>query len=355
MKEPLVSVIMPAYNAQKWIAESIRSFLGQTWPRKELIVVDDGSTDQTVEVARQFQSKNVVVIRTENQGAAAARNTAYKISQGDYLQWLDADDLLAPDKIERQLAALRERDSKRLLLSSAWGHFYYRTRYARFAPNVLWQDLSPVEFLLGKMRYNLHMQGSNWLTSRELIEAAGLWDTRLHVDDDGEYYCRILLASEGIRFVPESKVFYRMTQWRRMTHIGASDKKKDAMLLSMKLHVKSLRSLEESERVREACLAYLQNWYDNFYPERPDLVVQLRSLAAELGGRLEAPRLRWKYRWIKPLLGWKAGKWSQTVLPEIKGACIRRWDKAMYDRETAATPAPDAGDGGSQEALTEAR
>jgi hypothetical protein len=98
----------------------------------------------------------------------------------------------------------------------------------------------------------------------------------------------------------------------------------------MKLHVGYLRSLEESERVRRACLSYLQNWYDHFYPERADLVAELQELAAQLNGRLEEPRLRWKYAWMRPLFGWKAAKWAQTTLPQLKASCIRHIDKAMY-------------------------
>ena len=75
------------------------------------------------------------------------------------------------------------------------GLFNYRTKRARFVPTSLWQDLSPVEWLLRKMGENLHMQTATWLTSRELTEAAGPWDTRLLSDDDGEYFCRVLLAS----------------------------------------------------------------------------------------------------------------------------------------------------------------
>src|SRR6516225_12133852 len=97
--KPLVSILIPAYNAQEWIADTIISALGQTWSRKEIIVVDDGSTDQTLAIARQFASKDVVVVTQRNQGASAARNHALSLSQGDYIQWLDADDLLSTDKI----------------------------------------------------------------------------------------------------------------------------------------------------------------------------------------------------------------------------------------------------------------
>jgi glycosyltransferase involved in cell wall biosynthesis len=332
--QPLVSILIPAYNAEAWIAETIQSAIGQTWRRKEIIVVDDGSSDRTAAVARQFASKSVKVVTKENQGAAATRNHAFQLSQGDYIQWLDADDLLAPGKIERQLLAIREVDNRRILPSSQWAIFNYRTRCARFIPTSLWKDLSPVEWLLRKMDGNLYMQTATWLTSRELAEAAGPWDTRLFVDDDGEYFCRVLLASDGTLFVPEARVFYRITSSNRLSYMGTSDKKKDAMLISMRLHIRYLRSLEESERVRKACLTYMQNWLHNFYPERPDIVAELQALATELHGSLETPRLRWKYAWMKPIFGWRAAKWAHIGLPQLKASLVRHWDKAMYRLET---------------------
>jgi glycosyltransferase involved in cell wall biosynthesis len=342
--KPLVSILIPAYNAEDWIAYSLQSAIAQTWQRKEIIVVDDGSRDRTAEVARRFASKEVSVVSTANHGLSGAINHAYRLSQGDYIQELDADDLLAPDKIEKQLAAQPEVDSRRILLSSPWAHFYYRPRHARFLPNSLWHDLSPVEWLLRKMSENTHMQNATWLVSRELAEAAGPWDTRLHYDQDGEYFARVLLASEGTRFVREARIFYRVSGTNSVSYIGNSDKKKDSLLLSIKLHIQYLRSLEDSERVRKACLAYLQTKCIDFYPERPDLVAELQSLAAQLHGRVEVPRLRWKYAWMKPVFGWQAAKSAQNALPELRSSLARHWDRAMYKLESreaslATTPA----------------
>src|SRR5882762_11780976 len=112
----LVSILIPAYNAQEWIADTIRSALGQTWPRKEIIVVDDGSSDQTVAIARQFASKTVSVVSQKNQGASASRNKALGLYQGDYIQWLDADDLLSRDKVAKQMEAAEKAENKRTLL-----------------------------------------------------------------------------------------------------------------------------------------------------------------------------------------------------------------------------------------------
>src|SRR5215468_689063 len=80
---PLVSILIPAFNAEDWIADTIKSAIGQTWRRKEIIIVDDGSTDQTVPIAQRFASKDLRVVTQPNQGASAARNTAFGLCQGD--------------------------------------------------------------------------------------------------------------------------------------------------------------------------------------------------------------------------------------------------------------------------------
>jgi glycosyltransferase involved in cell wall biosynthesis len=327
--KPLVSILIPAYNAEEWLADTIRSAIRQTWPHKEIIVVDDGSTDRTLDIARTFASHGVIVVSQKNQGAAAARNTAFMSSHGDFIQWLDADDLLAADKISRQVEALNG-CSKRTLLSSEWGRFIYRYQRAEFIPTPLWSDSTPTEWLLRKMGQNLHMQTGTWLVSRELTEAAGPWDTKLLGDDDGEYFCRVLLKSDGVRFVPGSRVFYRIAGAGSLSYIGLSNKKMDAQFRSMQLHIGYLRSLEDSERVRAACVAYLQTWMVEFYPERLDIVAQARQLAEDLGGRLDVPRLKWKYSWIAALFGRGLARRAQVYLPQLKWSLVRRWDKAMF-------------------------
>src|SRR5207248_8713341 len=130
-----------------------------------------------------------------NQGASAARNHAFQLCKGDYIQWLDADDLLAPDKVERQMAVGQKCKDKRSLISGAWGEFLWRPSQANFTPTLLWEDLTPAEWLIRKLANNLHMQPATWLVSRELTEEAGPWNRLMLVDDDGEYFCRVLLAS----------------------------------------------------------------------------------------------------------------------------------------------------------------
>jgi hypothetical protein len=198
------------------------------------------------------------------------------------------------------------------------------------------------------------MQTATWLVSRELTEAAGPWDARLLNNDDAEYFCRILLASSGVRFVPDAKVFYRITDSRRLSYIGRSNKKIEAHLLGMQLQIGYLRSLEDSERVRAACLNHLQTWFIQFYPERIALVKQLEQLAATLGGRLTVPRLSWKYIWIQKLFGWTVTKRTRQYYNQGKSFVMRSWDQALFyverrsgfwdgEKETGSQPRPSAG------------
>lgn len=271
------------------------------------------------------------VVTQENQGAAAARNKAFSLAQGEYIQWLDADDLLARDKISRQMQTLKDCQNKRTLCSASWAHFYYRTDKARFRPSPLWSDLSPVEWLLRKMEYKCHMSDATWLVSRELTKAAGPWDTRLSMDDDGEYFCRVLRESDGVRFVPDAKVYYRNVGLNRYSqYVAQSDKKLESQFLSIQLQIQCLQSLEESERSRAACVRYLQNYMVDFCPERPDIVEQMDRMADSLGGRLEAPRASWKYYWIQKIFGWRTAKRALILVPVLKSTVIRHYDGIMY-------------------------
>jgi glycosyltransferase involved in cell wall biosynthesis len=328
--KPLVSILIPAFNAEEFLVETLRSAIAQTWERKEIIVVDDGSTDRTLAISRQFEMQGVRVVTQKNQGAAATRNMAFSLCQGDYIQWLDADDLLAPNKIAEQIEILGDRGSKRTLLSGPWAYFLYRYDRARFVPTPLWCDLPPVEWLLRKMGQNLHMQTATWLVSRELTEAAGPWNTQLLGDDDGEYFCRVLLASDGVKFAPEAKVYYRLSGSSSLSYIGRSERKMEAQWHSMELHIQYLRSLEDSERTKAACVQYLQNWLIFFYPDMVAIVHRAQNAAHGLGGELKAPDLRWKYSWIKAIFGWGLARQSQVWLQSARLSMLRSWDKALF-------------------------
>src|SRR5690625_145630 len=113
MKQPLISVITPAYNAERFIGETIESVLQQTYKNWEMIIVDDCSTDATVEIVQQYveQDERVRLIQLkENSGSAIARNTAMDHARGDFFAFLDSDDLWYPEKLDKQLTFMLEKD-----------------------------------------------------------------------------------------------------------------------------------------------------------------------------------------------------------------------------------------------------
>jgi glycosyltransferase involved in cell wall biosynthesis len=328
--KPLVSILIPAYNAARWAAEAVESAIAQTWARREVIVVDDGSTDGTLAILKRYSSEAVKIVSQENQGAAAARNRLLALSQGDYIQWLDADDILAADKISRQMEIAAQFPSKHTLISGAWGSFYYRTSAATFNPTPLWHDLSPVEWLVKAWEHNAHMQTATWLVSRTLTESAGPWDVRLLSNDDGEYFCRVIRASDGIKFVREAEVFYRVTAASRLSDIGQSSAKLEAFLLGLQLQMQHMLCVDDSERTRAASLQKLQMALLHFYPERPDLVKQVKEMATSLGGKMKVPEIGWKYAWIRKAFGWNAAKKFRIWYRSRKSSIIQAWDGLLF-------------------------
>lgn len=312
----LVSILIPAFNAQKHIAATINSALLQDWPDTEIIVVDDGSTDNTFPIAKEFESKRLKLVAQGNKGASAARNTALRHAQGDFIQWLDADDLLAPHKIARQMTLYRE-GGERDLISGAFGTFHVQPKRATFQRTSLWQDLTPVDFLVHICNENVWMSPAVWLVSRRVTEQAGPWDERLSLDDDGEYFSRVVAASARVRFCATAKIYYRQ-HFSGSVSRDVSYRACESLLLSLQLRLRELRKLEDSERTRSAGINLLQTWLEYFYPEKPELLSQAYDLAAELGGKLATPRLGWKYAPVRAMFGWPAAKRVRRIVANVK-------------------------------------
>ena len=325
----LVSILIPACNAEKWIADTIRSAVSQDWQRKEVIIVDDGSTDGTLSVARSFESKFVKVVTQENRGASAARNRALSFAQGTYIQFLDADDLLAPDKISQQLKQKDHGPDSLTLLSAAWGRFLSCPGRAKFKPDSLWQDLDPIEWILRKFIDNKFMMNAAWLVSRKLAEVAGPWDERLSMDDDGEYVCRLVARSQAVKFVSEAKCYYRVgnqgsQSWMR------SDKALNSLFLSICLSTEHLRSLEDSDRTRIACLKYLNDNFELFYPESPQLINNAYDLARNLGGELALPVERFRFAILQNIFGRKNAKKGRQTYNQSKIFVLKIWERLLH-------------------------
>ena len=326
---PLVSILIPAYNSEKWIKSTIQSALNQTYENKEIIIVDDGSNDNTLSIAKQFESNCLKVISQNNQGASAARNKALSFSQGDFIQWLDSEDLIETDKIEKQLAAFGYNPPQKTLLASPVGFFYHRPSKAKFIPNALWQDLRSIDWLITKFNDpKAHIYIHAWLVSRKLTELAGGWDERLSLNDDGEYFCRIVAASNFVKFIDDVKCYYRIGNFSSISNRNSETALKSE-ILSINLCVDHLLKLENSKVTRKASISYLQNLVSRISSEMSYLVKDTKIRIIELGGSIPPPSESWKFILIKKILGLRIANLIKKWLWDIERLVRKEWDKFL--------------------------
>ncbi len=304
--KPLVSVLVTAYNAAPWLAETLDSVIQQTWEKIELIVVDDGSKDNTLAIAKPYESSNVKVIHQENRGASAARNCALSLAQGDFIQYLDADDLLAPDKIERQVKFWQEGHPD-ALISGAWGRFYEHPSQASITAQPLWRDLSPVDWLLCAWQGRWMVHPAAWLVSRPLSEQAGLWDETLSLNDDGEYFCRVILTSHEVRFCQDAISYYRSGLTGSLSG-HKTDTAWHSAFAAAEQCTRYLLARENSPRTRQVAANLLQRLIYEVYPDVPDLRHQASLQVQKLGGATERPTGGPFYQGMMAIVGWERAK-----------------------------------------------
>lgn len=327
--QKLVSIIIPAYNSENSIAQTIKSAEAQSWLNKEIIVIDDGSTDNTLRIAKTFESGILTVIHTDNRGVSTARNIGLQAAQGEYIQWLDADDILDGLKIEHQVRVLQEVGNAHIAIGP-FGSFYFRTEKALFRETRMWQDLSPLECLIARFEDNAWMQIATWLTSRNLVDKVGYWDERLCLDEDGEYFCRIVSRSEGVKYVPNAKAFYRRGNPGALS-MNRSDRAMNSLLLSMNLGFKYLRSIEDNERTRRACLNFLGERMFEYYPDNPEMLKNVQNLANEFCGTIPQPSIGWKVEIAKKVIGWRKALILKHLVGRVKTNIWRSWDKMLFN------------------------
>ncbi|QKG55506.1 glycosyltransferase family 2 protein [Hymenobacter sp. BRD128] len=308
-----VSVLIPAYNAAPYIEQTLDSVLAQTWPHVEVVVVDDGSRDDTLAKARRYASEKVQVVSQANAGASAARNRAFALATGDYIQYLDADDLLHPDKIRAQLACLQQHPGAQLA-ASAWAMFYHEPDEQALRPTVLWQDYTdPVQWLVTAWENGVWMQPSAWLTHRALIEAAGPWDEAISLHDDGEFFSRVLLQTQNIVFCPAAKSFYRKGLSDSLSSIR-SEKATRSHLAVCQSYEAHLLAARNTPQTRLACANNYQRLIYEYYPQHAEVRRLAAARVQALGGSTAAPFTTPAFRLVNKLLGWQLSKRLQDFV-----------------------------------------
>jgi hypothetical protein len=216
MARPLsVSIVTPCYNGAPFLAQTLQSAMRQTRPPLEVIVVDDGSTDESAAIAAGF-GPPVRVIRQENRGESAARNRALADARGTHVLFLDADDLLAPEALERLAAAIADHPGAVGLMSCAWftddpgtTHLVKEAEAREFYPHIIGANIAPPHC---------------WLTPIEIVREAGGFCETMRWFEDWDLWWRVGLQNPPIVPVPYHGALYRQHANSQLATTRAADR-----------------------------------------------------------------------------------------------------------------------------------
>jgi glycosyltransferase involved in cell wall biosynthesis len=246
-ERPLVSVIVPAYNVECYVAAAIDSALAQTYAPVEVVVVDDGSTDRTAEVIAGYGDR-VVTVSQENRGLAGARNSGIRAASGSILALLDADDLWLPERLDRMVPVLTGRPGIGMVTSDAYVMdetvrttkrcYGDRRRYPFPAHEDEQLDIiAKRNFLFISVVFR-----------RELVDRCGTFDESMRRAEDYELWTRFLLSGSRAAFVPEPLGYYRV----RADSLSASKEQWGAHLTVLEKHLPELWRRGARGRARDA-------------------------------------------------------------------------------------------------------
>jgi glycosyltransferase involved in cell wall biosynthesis len=309
MSPHLVSIIMPCYNSGLFIGDAIRSVLNQTYSNFELIIINDGSTDNSQEIIDSINDSRVKSFYQSNRGQDAALNVGYKFSSGEFIKFLDSDDIINPKMIEIQVRALA--DNPECVAYGEWFRFFGKDPVEGdiTPPLNYWKNYEPLDFLLADDDGPM-LQCGIMLLPRKLIELSGPWDERLILYNDTEFFYRLILKSKGIVFTHGAVLFYRSGNGYSLSN-QLSRKYFESTYLASNLVAKGLLEKENSERTRR-CISniFFRRLFD-LYPSFPDLAKKHKEQIKLYGSpdlRIKGGRL---FNFCYNVLGWKAAKQFQ--------------------------------------------
>jgi glycosyltransferase involved in cell wall biosynthesis len=321
-----ISVIIPNYNRDALIGQTIENMLSQTLPPKEVIVVDDGSTDNSVDVISSF-GYWVTLIEQDNQGPGAARNAGLKVATGKYVQFQDSDDLLSLNKLEEQARVLDETDAD--LVLGPWAHVMIEQGNVTFESSVLQQALPPASIPL----FAWLLRG--WATifqslmfRRSFLEGVGRYRTDLRYGEDMEYFFRILATMPQTAFAGNTLTLYRVDTPNKLSHDEGRVKlrrEEDWGVCLDAMTAESQKSLLKVDtRTRLIFLSSIQK-HLRYLSSNPDCSGQLKERLSREVEKVPSVmldvielwrRLQERYRFLSTGYRWMKGYQCQTVSHE---------------------------------------
>lgn len=297
-----VSIIMAAYNAEKYIEQALDSIMNQTYKNIELIAVNDGSTDSTQKILEKYEKLGISVLHQKNKGQNAALNFGYKFSSGRFIKFIDADDYINEKSIELQVAALTNNPNH--IAYGDWARFYHNDlKKSEFKKWNYLQDMSPIDFLTSHPTGPL-LQCGIMLIPRNIIEKVGLWDERLLLFNDTEFFTRVLLASDGTKYTPGARLYYRAGHSTNLT--SQKDRKFfECTLLGAQLISKHLLKIENTDRTRKLVANLLQMRVYSMYPLYPDLESLYENEIRNHGGSDLINKSGLVFNILMAVIGWR--------------------------------------------------
>jgi glycosyltransferase involved in cell wall biosynthesis len=206
----LISCIVPVYNGEEYLAEAIDSILKQSYRPFEIIIVDDGSTDATATVAERY-NKQIRYLTQRNAGPAAARNRGIDAATGEFVAFLDADDLWHPGKLERQIACFQESDALDYCIS--------------YVQNFWIPELIAEENNFRDHRMSKPLPGyvtGTLLARRDFFNAVGQFNSAMEHADDTEWFLRANEHGAGVKLLPDV-LLYRRLHYTNLSRVKASN------------------------------------------------------------------------------------------------------------------------------------
>ena len=277
----IVSIIIPLHNAEAYILETLKSCFEQIYTNIEVIVVENGSSDNSWEFLNTIADTRLQCYQIDIANASAARNFGYKKATGDYIMFLDADDIVSKTKINKQLRVL-ENLEEGWIASCAWGKFTNTIKQASFIQQDTWRIKDPLQWCITSWNGGGMMIPGCWLIPKSIIDKAGLWDERLSLHDDGEFMCRVLLASKGNVFVENTVVYYRQ-QSSSLSRDYTSKKAAGSALLVYKSYKQQILKFQDSKLTRRALVRNFSRFIYEYYPAHAQLIKEAYCEINELG------------------------------------------------------------------------
>ena len=246
---PLISVIVPVYNGEKTIRETIESVFNQSFSDFEIIVINDGSQDSTLDVLASIQDPRLKVFSYPNSGVSASRNRGFSHTVGEFIAFLDADDLWTPNKLEAQLAALQ--DNPNAAVAYSWTDFIDETsQFLRPGPHFTISGDVYAELLRGNFLAN----GSNPLIRRQALIEVGSFDESLPPSEDWDIYLR-LAAHYHFIAVPFSQILYRVSTNSQSSNVFKQE------AASLKFIERAYAQAPESlQHLKKECFGFLYQY-----------------------------------------------------------------------------------------------